>query len=540
MHCCSTIPFKQLPFNKLFDDYLNHPKKIKSFFETYPFHKKSADSYITSFQFNGKRDQTVELLKAFNKNFDAEEITMRQIEKIRNKDTLTVVTGQQLTIYGGPLFTVYKIMSAIVQARKLEKMYNRTVIPVFWLADEDHDYEEASRLGILDRDDWHLLSFQLPENNHQLVGRIVLDEDFKSFREEIKKYLFDTDFTGELTNLLDTCYRPGSSFREAFGKLILKLFAKHGLVLAGSDDPSIKKYCSSVLHRAVNKKKEAFVAINDANRRLSDNGYHQQVQNGESNLFWIDDSGSRIKLETGKNGEWIAGNRKKWSEKEFLNEIDNSPEKFSPNVFLRPLIQDTLLPVVMYVAGPGELSYYAQMKDFYQVFGMKMPMIQPRFSATLLESNIDRIMEKLPFSIGEYDQRIEDLESEFIDKTNNPDVDVIFNDWKKKIDKITEKKKTEIDDIDPTLKGSAGKVTALYFTELDKLKGKVFRSVKQQEEINLKRIRKIKANLFPGGGLQERQVAFIYFMNKYGIDIWDQTISFFEKEEPVNHKVIRL
>ncbi|MGF1671220.1 MAG: bacillithiol biosynthesis BshC, partial [Balneolaceae bacterium] len=217
----------------MFDDYLNHPKKIKSFFETYPFHKKSADSYITSFQFNGKRDQTVELLKAFNKNFDAEEITMRQIEKIRNKDTLTVVTGQQLTIYGGPLFTVYKIMSAIVQARKLEKMYNRTVIPVFWLADEDHDYEEASRLGILDRDDWHLLSFQLPENNHQLVGRIVLDEDFKSFREEIKKYLFDTDFTGELTNLLDTCYRPGSSFREAFGKLILKLFAKHGLVLAG-------------------------------------------------------------------------------------------------------------------------------------------------------------------------------------------------------------------------------------------------------------------------------------------------------------------
>lgn len=540
MDCCTTIPFEQLPFSKLFNDYSTNTGTIKSFFATHPFCKEERDSYLNTFQFTGNRESTVELLKSFNKKFDADDQTLQQIEKLRDKRSITVVTGQQLTLYGGPLFTVYKIVSAIVQARKLEEEYKRSVIPVFWLADEDHDYKEAATLGILDRDDWHSLSFNVNGKKGSPVGRLELDDNFKSFREVIKKYLFDTDFTHELTNLLDTCYRPGSTFREAFGKLILELFAKHGLILAGSDDAGIKNYARGILARSVIQKEKAYQAVTETGNQLEDQGYHRQVEPGESNLFWIDDFENRVKLKTGSNGIWRAGKQQSWTEEELIDEIEKYPEKFSPNVFIRPLLQDSLLPVVCYVAGPGELAYYAQMKDFYTVFGMKMPMIQPRFSSTLLESNIDRIMEKLPFHIGDYDRRIEDLESEYIESVNDVDVEKIFNDWKKKVEKITEIKKSEIEQVDPTLKGSAGKATAIYFTELDKLKGKVYRSQKEQEEINLNRIRKIKANLFPGGGLQERNVAFIYFMNKYGLDIWDKTISFFSKEEPVNHKVIRL
>lgn len=540
MDCCSTIPFEQLPFSKLFNDYTKKANSLKQFFETHPFSKEERDSYLETYKFGGNRETSVELLKGFNKQFDASDQTLLQIEKLRDENSIAVVTGQQLTLYGGPLFTVYKIASAIIQARSLQNEYGRNVIPVFWLADEDHDYEEAATIGILDRDDWHSVVFHLNGKNESPVGRLELDDSFKKFRENIKEFLFETDFTQELTNLLDTCYRPGSTFRESFGNLVLRLFGKHGLILAGSDDPGIKQLGSEILTKSVSHKEGAYRSVTEASDALLKEGYHQQVEPGKSNLFWIDDSGNRRKLKTEENGAWNADGEISWSEDELIREIENSPGRFSPNVFTRPLLQDILLPAVCYVAGPGELAYYAQMKDFYTVFGMKMPMILPRFSATLLESNIDRIMEKLPFKIGDYDQRIEDLESQYMESAENVDIEKIFNDWKKKVDKITEKKKTEIDQVDPTLKGSAGKVTALYFTELDKLKGKLYRSQKEQEQTNLNRIRKIKANLFPGGGLQERNVAFIYFMNKYGLDIWDKTISFFADEEPVNHKVIRL
>lgn len=540
MDCCSTIPFEQLPFSKLFSDYTKKSDSINQFFETHPFSKKERDSYLESYRFKGNREDSVELLKRFNKQFDATDQTLQQIEKLRDENSIAVVTGQQLTLYGGPLFTVYKIASAIIQARNLQNEYGRSVIPVFWLADEDHDYEEAATVGILDRDDWHSLSFNLNGKSKPPVGRLELDDSFKEFRENIKEFLFDTDFTQELTNLLDTCYRPGSTFRESFGNLILKLFGKHGLILAGSDDPDIKQLGSEILTKSVSHKDDVYKSVMTATDNLENMGYHRQVEPGKSNLFWIDDAGNRRKLKTGGNGSWNAGEKTSWTEQELIRKIEKSPARFSPNVFTRPLLQDTLLPAVCYVAGPGELAYYAQMKDFYTVFGMKMPMILPRFSATLLESNIDRIMEKLPFKIGEYDQRIEDLESQYMESAEEVDIEKIFNDWKKKVDNITQKKKAEIDRVDPTLKGSAGKVTALYFTELDKLKGKLYRSQKEQEQTNLNRIRKIKANLFPGGGLQERNVAFIYFMNKYGLDIWDKTITFFADEDPVNHKVIRL
>lgn len=540
MDCCGAIPFEQLPFSKLFNDYTKKKNSLKQFFETHPFSKGERDSYLESYKFGGNREASVELLKSFNRQFDASDHTLQQIEKLRDENSIAVVTGQQLTLYGGPLFTVYKIASAIIQARKLQNVYGRNVIPVFWLADEDHDYEEAATIGILDRDDWHSIAFNLNGKSEAPVGRLELDNSFKNFRENIKDLLFDTDFTQELTNLLDTCYRPGSTFRESFANLVLKLFGKYGLILAGSDDPDIKKYSRNILTKTVSLKDDAYRSVVNRSNALEDKGYHRQVEPGLSNLFWIDDAGNRRKLKTGVNGSWNAGEKTSWTEQELIREIEKSPDRFSPNVFTRPLLQDTLLPAVCYVAGPGELAYYAQMKDFYTVFGMKMPMILPRFSATLLESNIDRIMEKLPFKIGEYHQRIEDLESQYMESAEEVDIEKIFNDWKKKVDNITEKKKTEIDKVDPTLKGSAGKVTALYFTELDKLKGKLYRSQKEQEQTNLNRIRKIKANLFPGGGLQERNVAFIYFMNKYGLDIWDKTISFFADEEPVNHKIIRL
>lgn len=534
------ISFADLPFNKLFQDYTLNFDTLSPFFQINPFSEKDIESAIHSYNFHNSRDKTVELLKQYNKQFGAGKKTIQSIEKLKREDSVAVVTGQQLTLFGGPLFTVYKILTAIHFAKEWEEKYDITCVPVFWMADEDHDYEEVSAIGLPQTEDHK--TFQLDRNSkaEPRVAEIEIDERFNDFKKRVVENQFDTDFTDQLWRKFDSCYQSGTPFGTAFGKLILALFADHGILLAGTAHPAIKKHLIPTLKSAVENVEGQYQDLKDQTDELISNGYHGQVQLQPSNLFWIDGERNRIKLSY-ENSNWTAdGADKTWSSEELINEISNIPERFSPNVFLRPIMQNELLPGFAYVAGPSEISYYGQMKKFYDNFGQKMPVIAPRFSATLIESGIDRIFDKLPFELPAYNKRIEDLESEFIEQSDSPDIEKIFESWKKDINNISESRIKKIKAIEPTLEGSSEKAIATFFNELDKLKGKVYRSVKEQEKTQLKRIRKIKNNLFPNGNLQEREVAFIYFMNKYGLNIWDDLLDLLESEKPDSHKIIRL
>ena len=534
------ISFLDLPFNKLFQDYITNNEKLSSFFEVDPLSDEKIGSAIEHFEFQNDREKTADLLKEYNQQFDAGSKTLQAIEKIRDENSMVVVTGQQLTLFGGPLFTVFKILSAIHYAKKWEAEYERPFIPVFWIADEDHDYEEIAELGILQNDSLKKVFLEKSTQSDKRVAEIEIDNNFKEFKEEILERQFDTDFTDQLWRQLDECYQEGATLGKAFGKLILSLFEDHGIVLAGTANPAIKEHLSSVMIQSVQSVEKQFQSLEKKTEELLSEGYHAQVHLQLSNLFWIDEDRNRIKL-TYNDRIWTAdGSEYSWNSEDLKNEISSNPDRFSPNVFLRPIMQNELLPDFAYIAGPGEVSYYAQMKDFYSEFDQKMPVIMPRFSMTVMESGISRIFEKLPFDLPDYNNRIEDLESEFIDQSASPDIEKIFGGWKEKIENCSADPVNQVKEIDSTLEGSSEKAIATFFTELDKLKGKVYRSVKSQEETQLNRIRKIKNNLFPDGNLQEREVAFIYFMNKYGLDIWNEILENLNDEKPDSHKVIEL
>ncbi|MDZ7719170.1 MAG: bacillithiol biosynthesis cysteine-adding enzyme BshC [Balneolaceae bacterium] len=537
----SDISFLNLPFNKLFQDYINNPQKLEPFFQTVPFSDDQLKRAFDSYRFKNDREKTVSLLIDYNKKFGAGEKTLRSIEKLKDENSVAVVTGQQLTLLGGPLFTVYKILSAIHFAKKWEDEYQRPCIPVFWLADEDHDYEEISTLGIPLRDDHKKISLSKHSDIERRVAEIELTSDYQIFKKEVIESQFDTDFTDQLWRKLDKFYQPGKTVGKAFGSLVLELFEDKGLILAGSADSAIKEHLSSVFIQSVKDVSKQFESLKQTTDDLISTGYHGQVHLQPSNIFWIDEKDNRTKLSY-EDETWSVDGKdgKSWSSDELINEIEDQPDRFSPNVFLRPIIQNELLPGFAYIAGPGEIAYNAQMKKFYKHFNQVMPVIMPRFSITLMESGIDRIFEKLPFNFSDYNDRIEDLESQFIDQSDSPDIEAIFDQWKKNIDDVCEEPTEEIKNIDPTLEGTSEKAKATFFTELDKLKGKVYRSVKDQEKTQLDRIRKIKTNLFPNNNLQEREVAFIYFMNKYGLMIWDDLLNELENQEPDFHKVIRL
>lgn len=536
----SQISFLDLPFNKLFQDYISNYQKLDSFYEVNPLSDKDLELALQSFNFQNDRRKTVELLKIYNRDFGAGRKTIQSIEKMADEKAIAVVTGQQLALFGGPLFTVFKILTAIHFARKWEQEQGIPAIPVFWMADEDHDYEEISSVGFPLKDDHKSLNLDRNSEIEQRVSEIELDQNFTDFKKQVIENQYDTDFTDPLWRILDKCYSEKETVGKAFGKLILELFEDYGLILAGTAHPEIKKHLSSTMIHSVRNVKNLYQALNEQSQDLISKGYHAQVHLQHSNLFWIDDDNNRVKLSY-ENESWtIDTTGKSWTSDQLIEEISKQPERFSPNVFLRPVLQNEFLPDFAYIAGPGEISYYAQMKEFYSGFNQRMPVIMPRFSATLLESSIDRIFEKLPFEFADYNNRIEDLETKFIEKSDSPDIESIFDEWKNSIENVSEERVGEIKEIDPTLEGSSEKAIATFFSELDKLKGKVYRSVKDQEKTQLKRIRKIKANLFPNGNLQEREVASIYFMNKYGLDIWDDLLENLRNEQPDSHKIVRL
>ncbi|MEX0770759.1 MAG: bacillithiol biosynthesis cysteine-adding enzyme BshC [Balneolaceae bacterium] len=536
---CKPYPFEKLPFSQLFHDYIHQSDSLSSFFPAHPFDEASAASHANSHEFTGDRDETADLLLNLNQAFGAGKATLDQIEKLRSGNSLAVVTGQQLTIYGGPLFTIYKTLTAIIYARRWEEKLDRPVVPVFWMADEDHDFEEVSRLGILTDRVYQELQMENGQDHSLPAGRYQLGKEFAGVRKQLRELLPDSDFSDSLFESLDRHYQDKRTLQDAFGGWMMELFGKYGLILAGSDDPEIKKRTLRPLLKATENHQEVMELLDVQSKKLEGNGFHRQARVQSSNIFYIDEKQRRQKL-VFEDSSWYSGNGHRWSTDELTRNIESTPEQFSPNVFLRPLMQDHLLPTLAYVAGPGETAYYAQMKPLYENMEQRMPMILPRFSLTLIEPAIQRVMKKLPFELSDYARRIEDLESGYIEKIDRMDVEEVFADWKNQVHSITREKTDEIGQVDPTLKASVDKAGTIFENELNKLKGKVYRAIKKDEEIQLNRIRRIRHNLFPDSKLQERQVAFICYMNKYGPDVWDRLFQCLENHVPDTHIIVDL
>lgn len=531
--------FSDLPFSKLFKNYIQQKSEIIDFFEIPPFDIERLKTNAENLSFPSDRTKVCDALKEFNTQFEPSETTLLNIEKLRDPSSLAVVTGQQMVLYGGPVYTVLKTLTAIHLAKKYEKELNRPVVPVFWLADEDHDLDEISQFSLIKRDEITKCSSSFDEPGKR-VGEYSLKEVHQQLKSCVKDGLIDTDFSKDLWEILDSSYNENHSVVQAFGLFMQKLFGKHGLILAGSNDETLKSFSRNILTQSVVKADDFSDRLKENTKKLEKLGYQGQVHLNNSNLFYISDTEQRVKIQY--DGEiWFVDNSdKRWTSNELIKDINENPNQFSPNVFLRPILQDRILPTLSYVAGPGEIAYYAQMNGIYDYFEQSMPQIVPRFSGTLIESSVDRIMGKLPFSLDDYNKRIEDLESEYIDQTDQPDLEKIFGDWKQRIDSITDEKKSVIGEIDPTLKNTAGKASSTYFSELDKLKGKLYKSLKQQEKTQLERILKIQSNFFPNGNLQEREIAFIYYLNKYGTELFDDLLKSLENHEPDTHKLIYL
>jgi bacillithiol biosynthesis cysteine-adding enzyme BshC len=320
--------YRQINASALIQDYTSDFPKVSRFYTANPFDAEAVKSISDTLQTLAAQQHYVEALSSYHTDLGIKELQAEALSRLANPGVQVVVTGQQLGLAGGLLFTIYKTLTAIYHARKWSKEMGREILPVFWMADEDHDYDEINVLRFPGFDETDTI--KLPDDDSLKPVSAIEIKEWGKVQAELKKMLPETDFNDDLIELINDCYKEGRNHAQAFGRLIARVFEGSRLIIAGSQHPEIKKLLKPVFQTSVEKRTEIEKALNTQSKEIGKE-YHQQVQLGSTNLFYLDEHGKRLKISF--ENTVFSTDHHQWSKEELINSIDEKPDSFSPNVF---------------------------------------------------------------------------------------------------------------------------------------------------------------------------------------------------------------
>ncbi len=469
------------------------------------------------------RDTLVDVLLDQNERWGLDAPTQSHIEALRDPETIAVVTGQQVGLFTGPLYTIYKTITTLQLAEEWAEQTGRLVVPVFWVEGEDHDFEEIATAHILHRNEVVSLSYEPGvEDNPGAVGRLALTDAIDDVLDRLDDALPPSDFKPAVMERVRAAYQPGTRIEDAFTRLMRSLFEDDGLVFINPDEARLKALSRPLFRREIEDPQTPAARIDATSHALRDRGYHAQVTARPTNLFWLGDD-SRRAIDLGDDGAFhLRGTDRTFSRADLLDGLDTEPERFSPNVVLRPLMQDHLLPTAAYVAGPGEVSYFAQYGDVYDWAGLDRPLIHPRASVSLVEGKVQKVFDKYNLSVVDFRADLETLFQEVVVDTMEVDVDAVFSEAMPQLHQALNALKPEVETVDRTLGSSTEATRAAIIDEMEALKQKVVRAEKRKHDELRAQLEKAHVNLRPNGTLQERTINVLYYLNKYSLDLLDE------------------
>ncbi len=394
------IPFRSLPGqSRLFLEYVDLlPDALR--FYAYPptlaAIAKLAREHPPRLAFSRAELQLI--LERQNAALGAGDRALANIRELAAGDCVAVVTGQQAGLFGGPLYTIYKALCALRIVDRLRSLGVRAV-PVFWIECEDHDLAEVTHASVVAQDssvhrlDYHQKMYGRLGESARPVGTLILPEEVREITSEYADLLRDGPHRQEVRALLEAVYRPGALFADAFAGLMTRLFHEHGLIFFNPGDPSAKHLAAPVFQEVLRKSEEIHHRLSERNQELESAGYHRQVSVMEhSTVLFMLEEGERRALIRTERGFGLKNLDRHWTPEELIQLAGRAPERFSPSVLLRPLIQDYLFPTAAYVGGPSEVAYFAQIEVLYRLLNRPMPVIFPRASFTLLEPEVSAAM----------------------------------------------------------------------------------------------------------------------------------------------------
>lgn len=519
------INFSNIPANQnLFLDYIEEFENVSKF---YSKNFRDKDKFLTHFnklttQNKEHRYNLSQIIDNQYKNLNLSEETKKNIELLKSSNTIAIVTGQQLGIFTGPLYTLYKSLTAVKLAKNLKEEFPEfNFVPVFWLEGDDHDFDEVRTISILNNEN-NLVDISYhdgveEELNRGSIGQLKFNENINLIYDELQNSLRDTEFKASLIDLLKTIYTPNKTFLDSFKELMFNLFDRYGLIIFNPLDDQIKKLLKPIFKKSINEYKFHSTALVERSAELEEI-YHAQVKVKAINLFYIDEK-ERLLIEPTETGELrLKGKRKKFSFDEMINLIDNSPEKFSPNVLLRPICQDYLFSTGFYVAGPSEISYFAQVNPLYEFFSIEEPFIYPRASCTIIEKGVNQVLNKYNLSVLDIFVEQKKLIENIIQASSELNTEKVFNEAGKELINIFNNITGNITKVDMTLEDFSKKTLQKVQQLLEYLRSKTSEAEKRKYEITIRQLTKVQNVLYPKQNLQERELNLIYFVNKYGMD----------------------
>jgi bacillithiol synthase len=520
-----TLPFSVLPgSSQLFCDYSAlKDDALHYFFGSFA----DRNAYEVQLDILSRRryarEKLCNVLDKQNAVYFAGKQTFENIQRLGSSQTFCVFTGQQVGLFTGPLYTLYKALTTVHLAQWLKDEFPAyDFVPVFWLETEDHDLDEANHTGFIDKqNDFFIGRYgeeENPENRNLFpVGGLTFDARIEETILAVASRLQPSEYTESVLALLRSCYREGNTFAKAFAQMFFKMFPSTGIVFVDPSDPELKQIAAPVFLQELETFPTTGEEIIKRSAELEER-YHAQVKPRAINLFYLH-KGARHAIEPSDYGFFLRGSRQRFTKDELLEIANTTPENFSPNVLLRPIVQDFIFPTVAYVSGPAETAYFAQLQPVYDHFQIPMPIIFPRASLTIVEKKIQKLFNKFSLQLETvFDSPQEIFSGIFHDQESESflqDFDVLRNEISSRVERLSALAAAANDNLVNPAKATAQNIMQLLSTFGEKLK----QSEMEKHGIILRQLEKMQVYLSPEGKPQERQVNIITYLNRYGMDI---------------------
>jgi bacillithiol biosynthesis cysteine-adding enzyme BshC len=540
---CRRVEWRNLPgIPSLFRDYVADFGRVAGFFRGNPREagrfREAADAILAHPR---PRAAVATILARQNAGLGAPPAALANAARLGEAGALAVLTGQQVGLFGGPLYTLYKALTAVRLAARLAAELGAPVVPVFWMAAEDHDLAEIDHAGILDASDRaQTIRVPLaPQGGAVLPANLRLDGAVQEAHAGLAAGLPPTAFRDEALAALAAAYAPGRTWAEAFGRWLAALVGRHGLVLVDPSDPEVKRLWAPLFAREVADAPRSSARLGEATAALRALGHHGPIgaRADGLNLFLLD--GQRSALRLGPGGVEVKGQAAPLARAELLALARQAPERLSPNVALRPVAQDSLFPTLAYVGGPAEVAYFAQLGGVYAHFGIPMPLVVPREGLTLLEGKVERLLGRHGLTLPDALADVEGLLGRLVARHLPPELTTALAEGRGAVEAAFARIEPLVRQADPTLEPTARQALGHVKGQLDLLEKKVRQALKRRSDELRGQAERLHAHCFPFGMLQERGLSPIAFLARYGPGLLDALLATIEGAG-WDHRVVSL